>query len=65
MIVEEHNIIGGLGSSVKSALAGMALKIDHMGLEDTFGQSAESYELLLEYYHLTAQDIAERTKKLV
>ncbi|WP_319477923.1 transketolase C-terminal domain-containing protein [Marispirochaeta aestuarii] len=65
MIVEEHNVINGLGSSVKSALAGMALKIDHMGMQDSFGQSAESYELLLEYYGLTAKDIAERAKKLV
>jgi transketolase len=65
VIVEEHNKIGGLGSTVKSALAGMPLKFDHLGMEDEFGQSAESYEKLLEYYGLTAEDIAARTAKLL
>jgi transketolase len=65
VIVEEHNKIGGLGSTVKSALAGMPLKFDHLGMEDQFGQSAESYEKLLEYYGLTAEDIAARTAKML
>ena len=60
VIVEEHNVIGGLGYAVKNALAGMPLKFAHLGLQDTFGQSAESYELLLEYYGLTADDIAKQ-----
>ena len=65
VIVEEHNKIGGLGSAVKCALAGMPLKFEHLGMEDQFGQSAESYELLLEYYGLTPKDIADRTKKMM
>ncbi|MBN2625113.1 MAG: transketolase family protein [Spirochaetales bacterium] len=65
VIVEEHNVIGGLGSAVKSALAGMPLKIDHLGIEDQFGQSAENYEVLLETYGLTAEDIENRIQSLM
>jgi transketolase len=65
MIAEEHSTIGGLGEAAKSALAGMALKIDHMGLDNTFGQSAESYEALLEFYGLTSSHIADRVKTLL
>ncbi len=65
LIVEEHNVIGGLGSTVKSNLAGMPLKFGHMGMQDTFGQSAESYEMLLEYYKLTADDIAAQAEALI
>lgn len=65
VIVEEHNVIGGLGSAVKSALAGMPLKFESMGLEDTFGQSAENYEVLLKEYGLTSEDIISRTTKLM
>lgn len=65
LVVEEHNKIGGLGSAVFSALAGMALKTGHMGMEDSFGQSAENYDLLLAYYKLTAQDIASTVKSVL
>ena len=65
VIVEEHNVIGGLGSTVKNALAGMPLKIDHIGIEDQFGQSAENYEVLLEEYGLRAEDIENRIQSLM
>ena len=61
VIVEEHNVLGGLGSLVKCALAGMSLKFEHLGIEDTFGQSAENYEILLKEYGLTVDDIVSRT----
>jgi transketolase len=65
VIVEEHNVIGGLGSAVKSALAGMPLKIDHIGIEDQFGQSAENYDVLLEEYGLRAENIENRIQSLM
>jgi len=65
VIVEEHNVIGGLGSAVKSALAGMPLKIDHIGIEDQFGQSAQNYEVLLKEYGLTPEDIENRIQSMM
>lgn len=65
LIAEEHSLIGGLGEAVMGALAGRTLIIDHMGLDDTFGQSAESYEALLEHYGMTATHMADRAVKLL
>ncbi len=65
LVVEEHSKIGGLGSAVFTALAGMALRTGHMGLDDTFGQSAEDYESLLEYYKLTSRDIAATVRSVL
>ena len=65
VVVEEHNVIGGLGSAVTAALAGMPLKIKTMGVQDSFGQSAENYELLVKYYGLTAEDVASTAAGLL
>lgn len=63
---EEHTVIGGLGSAVVEALRGeMNIPVEFVGIEDTFGTSAGSYEELLEYYGLTASSISKALRKLL
>ena len=60
--VEEHSIIGGLGSAVSELLCDKKISITKVGIEDQFGQSATSHEELLEYYNLTPQAIVNKIK---
>jgi len=66
LTVEEHNIIGGLGSAVAEVLAeeGVATKFKRHGLLDHFTTSAP-YEDLIHYYQLDAEGIAAVAKKLL
>jgi transketolase len=58
--VEEHSIIGGLGSAVAEVLAEKApAKLTRIGVNDTFGESGPAVELLKKY-GLNADGIAER-----
>ena len=48
--VEEHSIIGGLGSAVAEVLAEKApVKVTRLGVMDTFGESGPAKELLTKY----------------
>ncbi len=62
LTVEEASIIGGMGSAVCEALADgpddSRIRVHRIGIQDTFGTSAQKYEELLEAYHLTPEDIA-------
>ena len=62
---EEHSVIGGLGSAVLEALAPYGVKLGMGGMEDTYGRSAENYDVLMEYYHLTKEEIASRVKTML
>lgn len=59
---EEHTLIGGLASVVTYALRGIGTPIVPIGIEDSFGQSAQGYEELLAHYGLTASHIVEAVK---
>ncbi len=60
--VEEHSIIGGLGSAVAEVLAGHAgAKFERVGIEDKFGKSGKPAELF-EAFGLTAENIAKKCK---
>ena len=63
--VEEHSVFGGLGAAILKALAKKPLPTEIIGVEDSFGTSAENYELMLKEYRLTPEDIAERAKKIL
>ena len=63
--VEEHSIIGGLGSIVTQALAGDGRPIEVIGIKDSFGLSAHNYEELLEYYGLSITNIVQGIKKVL
>ena len=59
-VVEEHNVIGGLGEAVASVLTGtgtFTFKI--IGVEDRFGQSGKPLDVLREY-GLCADQVAEK-----
>ncbi len=57
--IEDHSIIGGLGSAVCEVLsAEYPTKVTRMGVKDTFGKSGKAEELLA-YFGLTARNIVE------
>ena len=61
--VENHSIIGGLGSTVCELLAEYyPMPVQRIGINDTFGQSGK-WDYLLEYYGLTANKLAKTIKK--
>jgi len=62
--VENHSIIGGLGSAVCETLsAHYPAKVYRIGINDEFGQSGKSDELI-EYYGLDSKTLARRIKTM-
>ena len=60
--IEDHNIIGGLGSAVCEVLSeNYPTKVIRMGVKDTFGKSGKALELL-KYFKLTKEDIIDEIK---
>lgn len=63
--VEEHSVIGGLGSAVCDVLSEKApTKTLKIGIMDTFGESGPAAELIKKY-GIDAESIAEKTKKFL
>jgi transketolase len=61
--VEEHNIIGGLGSAVAEVICEtVPTPVFRVGMNDVFGQSGEPDDLCA-YYGLTAGHVAEAARK--
>lgn len=60
--VEEHNIIGGIGSIIADVCAEYSLKINlcKLGLSDVFVREIGSQEYLREYYGISAKKIKEK-----
>lgn len=57
--IEDHNIIGGLGSAISEVLTEeYPTKLIRLGVNDTFGKSGKAKELM-EYFGITAKDIIE------
>lgn len=62
---EEHQIIGGLGSAVAESLAKKhPVRIECVGVHDTFGESG-TYEDLIKKYGLDTKDIVRAVKKVL
>lgn len=62
---ENHNIIGGLYSSVCELLCQKnPMHVYGIGIEDEFGQVG-NYKELLEAYHLTKDDIVRKVKQIL
>ena len=58
--IEDHSIIGGLGSTISEVLTEQyPTKIERLGINDTFGKSGKAEELM-KYFHITAEDIIEK-----
>ena len=63
--VEEHSVIGGLGSAVAEVVAQNApVPVEIVGIHDEFGQSGEPDELLSRY-ELTAVAIVKAARRAV
>ena len=57
--VEDHNIIGGLGTAISEVLTdNYPKKLIRMGIEDTFGKSGRA-EDLMKYYGIDSNSIVE------
>ena len=58
--IEDHSIIGGLGTAISEVLTEYyPTKLERLGINDTFGKSGKSEELM-KYFHITAEDIIEK-----
>ena len=67
LTLEEHSVIGGLGSAVAETLAeqyGKPLAFSRLGVNDVFGQSG-SPAALLKHYGLNAEAVATQAKTLL
>jgi transketolase len=61
---EEHSVIGGVASMVSFVLRGSGIPLIPVAIDDRFGQSAHSYNELLEEYDLTPEAVVDAVKKL-
>ncbi len=63
--VENHSIIGGLGSAVCEVISEhFPVPVHRIGVNDVFGQSGTS-ELLLDYYGLSADKLTSSIKQYI
>ncbi len=63
--VEEHSIIGGLGSAVAEVVTEFyPTKVIRIGTQDTFGESGDGFELL-DKYGLSVDNIVSRVKEVI
>ena len=66
LTVEEHSVIGGIGSAVVEALRGVShAPVEFVGIHDSFGVSAEDYDSLLTHFALTPEAVANAAKTLL
>lgn len=57
--VEDHNIIGGLGSAISEVLTDeYPVKLTRLGINDTFGKSGKATELM-KYFGITDEDLVK------
>lgn len=63
--VEEHQVMGGMGSAVCEVLAkNSPVPVEMIGVQDSFGQSGEPEELI-EHYGMGVEAIKEAVRKVV
>lgn len=63
--VEEHSIIGGLGSAVAEILAGSRpAPLERVGIPDTFAESGD-YGQLLDKYGMSVEDVISAVRRVL
>ena len=63
--VEDHSIIGGLGSSVLESLSDtMPVKVHRIGINDCFGKSGNARQLM-QYFGIDAISIANAVERVI
>ena len=61
--IEDHSIIGGLGTAVCEVLSEeYPTKVTRLGIKDTFGSSGKATDLM-KYFNITVEDIIEEIKR--
>jgi transketolase len=67
--VEEHTVIGGLGSAITDALVahmdGNVPRMRRLGIPDVFAKDYGSQEWLMESFGLTSSQIADTIRKAI
>ncbi len=61
---EEHTLIGGLAGMITYTFRGSGIPIETIGIDDSFGQSANNYDDLLNHYGLTEENIVNAVSKI-
>ena len=60
--IEDHNIIGGLGSAISEVLSDeYPAKLVRLGVNDTFGKSGKATELM-SYFGITSDNLVKQLK---
>lgn len=63
--IEEHSVIGGLGSAVSECLMQRhPIKMEMIGIQDTFTETGP-YDELLAKYGISVDNIIEKVNKLM
>ena len=63
--VEEHQVMGGMGSAVAEVLAqNFPVPVEFIGVQDKFGQSGTPVELI-EHYGMDKNSIKEAVKNVL
>ena len=63
---EEGNVVGGVGSAILEALRREKhAPLEFVGIQDTFGRSAKTYDEILGAYDLTSDKIAAAVKEVI
>lgn len=63
---EEHQVYGGLGSAVAEVVVqGHQVPMEFVGVRDSFGESAKTYQELWKKFGLTKENIIEAVKKVI
>jgi len=64
--VEEHSIIGGLGSAVAEAISrDYPVPIEMVGIADKFAETAPDHDSLLDYYGMSVEDINAAVQRVL
>jgi len=63
--IEEHNVVGGLGSAICETLSEYGVKVKRIGVNDKCGESSEDYRKLLKKFALDEDSIFEQINSFV
>jgi transketolase len=64
--VEEHSIIGGLGSAVAETLSGeLPVPVKRVGIGDTFTETSRDFDSLLDKYGMSIEDIVRAARQAI
>lgn len=64
--VEEHSIIGGLGSAVAETLSGeFPVPVRRVGIADTFTETSRDFDSLLDKYGMSVNDIVSAAREAI